>query len=120
MNTRDCSARERWQRIVREQRESGLPVAQFCREQGVGESSLFAWKRRLAREAQAAATPAFVWVHPAPAVGAQGDAASPADGGIELHLGGGRHLLLRRGFDVPTLAAVLDVLDGRTSPTEQR
>jgi hypothetical protein len=87
-------------------------VARFCREQGVGESSLFAWKRRLAGEARATAAPAFVRVKPA-AAGHADKRMDASDDAIELHLGRGRYVLLRPGFDASTLAAALAVLDGK-------
>lgn len=114
MNQTSSSIRERWQQVIEEQRSSGLSVARFCREQGLAESSLFAWKRRLAREAreaEAEAAPAFVPVTTA-AAERGGNGTGGDDGAIELHLGGGRHLLLRPGFDAGTLAAALAVLDG--------
>jgi transposase-like protein len=109
MNKVSLSARERWRRIIEQQRNSGLSVARFCRAQGLADSSLFAWKRRLAREA-AAAAPAVIALTPA-AARDERLASDLSDGAIELHLGGGRHLLLRPGFDGPTLAAALEVLE---------
>jgi transposase-like protein len=110
MNKASSTARERWRRIVKQQRSSGLSVARFCREQGLADSSLFAWKRRLAREAEEAAAPTFFAVTPA-APRDERLPSDPSNGGIELHLGGGRHILLRPGFDGPTLAAALAVLE---------
>jgi hypothetical protein len=126
MNKDLSSARERWRRIVQEQHSSGLSVARFCRQRGIGQSSLFAWKRRLAREGGVskapaaasasagassggwAASPAFVLVKPAG--DGEGDARVSSDGAIELHLGQDRHIVLRPGFDASTLAAALAVL----------
>jgi len=65
MNTASSSAREHWRQIVQQQKSSGLSVARFCRERGIGQSSLFAWKRRLTREAEASAAPEFVLLKPA-------------------------------------------------------
>ena len=103
MNKVSMSARERWRRIIEQQRNSGLSVARFCRAQGLADSSLFAWKRRLAREA--AAAPAFIAL--TSAARDERLASDLSDGAIELHLGGGRHILLRPGFDGATLAAAL-------------
>jgi transposase-like protein len=107
MNKASSSARERWRRIIEQQQRSGVSVARFCRERGIAQSSLFAWKRRLVREArEAQATPAFV------AITAAGEARPSTGSGsaVELHLGDGRHLLLRPGFDPATLATALAVL----------
>ena len=118
MNKASPSVRARWRQIIEQQKSSGLPVAQFCRENQIGPSSLFAWKRRLAREGEGAGG-AFVRVEAASAL--QPDSGMDnSGGGIELHLGQGRHLLLRPGFDARTLAAVLAVLAGETPRPEQR
>ncbi len=113
MNKASLVTREQWRQIIQEQRSSGLSVARFCRERQVAQSSLFAWKDRLAREGRAAAEPAFVPVQVA-SVPSAGARVASSDGSIELHLGHGRHVLLRPGFDVATLAlAVLEGADGR-------
>jgi transposase-like protein len=44
---RTARAAERWRGIIGEQRRSGLGVRAFCREQGVGEHSLYSWRRKL-------------------------------------------------------------------------
>jgi transposase-like protein len=112
--SRVSSARERWQRIVQRQRSSGLSVAAFCGRHGVAASSLFAWKRRLAREAEAAVArePAFVAVQAVPGA-ATADSDLDRTRAIELHWGGSRWLVLRRGFDAQALREVLAVLEGR-------
>jgi transposase-like protein len=117
MDTSSTSTREHWRRIIRRQQRSGLSVAQFCREQHVAQSSLFAWKRRLATESRVPAGGAspFVLVQSSADVPAAGTSCADALA-IELHLPRGRHLLLRPGFDAPTLAAVLAVLDGSENP----
>jgi hypothetical protein len=109
MNKASASVRERWRRIIAQQQNSGLSVAEFCRRQQVPASSFFAWKRRLAREAHAAG-PAFVQLEPV-SVPQPGSEPNSSDGAIELHLDRGRHLLLRPGFDAPTLAAALALLE---------
>ena len=76
----------------------------------MAESSLFTWKRRLAQEAQAAADSAFVLLKPA-STPEGGTSVHCCNGAIELHLGQGRHLVLRPGFDAATLAAALAVLN---------
>jgi transposase-like protein len=117
MNKTSPATRERWRRIIEQQKRSGLSIARFCREQGVAESSLFTWKRRLAGDTQAAAGAAFVLLKPAPAPEGETPLRS-LDGAIELHLGQGRRLVLRPGFDPATLAAALAVLRGDGAGTE--
>jgi len=43
-------AREFWEAAVRLWEESGLSVRDFCRREGLGESSLHAWRRRFRSE----------------------------------------------------------------------
>jgi hypothetical protein len=125
------TARERWQRIVERQQRSGLSVTGFCRRYDVAASSLFAWKRRLQREGAPGSSSGFVAVQAPPdpsappvppdapdtpgrpgggAAGVSGGAGSP----LELHLGGGRSVVLRRGFDAQGLRELLAVLEGRS------
>ena len=118
MNEASQSVRERWRQIIEQQKRSGLSIAGFCREQRIAESSLFTWQRRLAREPQAPAAPAFVPVKLAAAKA--GDAPSPSQDAIELHLGRGRHLVLRPGFAAPTLAAILAVVEDDGPGSEGR
>jgi transposase-like protein len=107
MKKASFSARERWRQIIEQQEHSGLSVARFCRDHGVAESSLFAWKRRLARKTEPTGTPAFVAIT---ATAADDHTPRSRDGAIELHLGDGRHLLLRPPVHSSTLAAVLALL----------
>jgi hypothetical protein len=96
---------------VQRQQSSGLGVAEFCRRHGVPASSLFAWKRRLGRQAGAGRDRTFVAVQPAePPAGGRGALDGAA---IELHLGAGRYLVLRRGFDAQVLWELLAVLEGQ-------
>jgi len=100
-------AATRWRKLVDDQRASGLPVSTFCRERGIAQSSLFAWRRRLSR----AQTRKFVEVKAT----AGESTSSMADGGhggsVELSLGGDRRLILRRGFDRELLRDLLDALE---------
>ena len=107
--SRTSAARKHWQPIVARQEGSGLSVAEFCRRHGMAAASLYAWKRRLRDGAPA---PGFVAVRaaiesPAPD---QDREQAPA---IELHLPGGRRLVLPSGFDPQGLRQVLAVLEGR-------
>lgn len=38
---------EEWERIVQEQRSSGLSIAAYCRERGISDSSFGYWSKRL-------------------------------------------------------------------------
>ena len=39
--------RQQWRKIINEQRQSGLSIVGFCREQGIREKRFHYWKRRL-------------------------------------------------------------------------
>lgn len=102
---------------MEQQQRSGLSVARFCEKHGVATSTLFAWKRRLRQGAGAAAPWPFVRVRAVSHPAGMGPAAlTPpgAGGAIELRLGSRRRLVLRPGFDAPTLAAALAVLESRS------
>jgi hypothetical protein len=104
MSKRSESALARWREVIQQQEASGLPVARFCQERGVPESSFFAWRRRLRR---AATPPAFVEIkaaarddcrvaqrdddHAAQAGAARPEGSCPP---IELLLPGDRRLLV--------------------------
>jgi hypothetical protein len=133
MNTTNSAVR-RWRKIIREQRASGLSVAEFCRRARVSTWSFYSWRLRLRAERQA--EDKFVEVQAAregagavaihdairlsspPFGAAQIDkgclaAVSPTGeaGGLELHLPGRRCLVVRRGFDRETLLNLLNVLE---------
>jgi len=113
MSTRS-DTRDRWRRILQQQRASGLPVLAFCRRAGVPESSFYAWRRKLGDEA----TFAEVKVSPATAsqaggLGTPGTAAKTGD--IELRLPGRRCVVVRPGFDRPTLVELLQILEQNAS-----
>jgi transposase-like protein len=101
------SAREKWQRIIQQQRASGLSVAAYCRQNHVPASSLFAWKRRL-RAGGVSPAPAFVEavvrtpVHPP----------SSSDM-MEIRLRGGRRVRVRGGgsFDRQLLIELVAALE---------
>lgn len=68
---RDAAKESQWREILGRQVASGLSVRAFCRREGIGEPSLYCWRRTLrAREAgpPPATSPAFVpaVVHEAP------------------------------------------------------
>jgi hypothetical protein len=99
---------EEWREIFRQQQASGLPVTAFCRQHRVPQASFFAWRRKL-REAGSFAE---VKIAPGPQPVRHGAHGVVRDnGGIELRLAGGRSLLVRAGFDPPTLRQLLATLE---------
>lgn len=126
-----------WRRVVRRRQRSGLTVREFCRDEGVAESSYHYWRRELARrdreqtsgeegagvkgispEGSAASlggskeAPAFVLVQVVP-----DDAESFPSRQIEVVLTSGETVRVPVrvpvGFDSRVLEGVLRVLEGR-------
>jgi transposase-like protein len=112
MSKRSSSGAAKWRAIIQDHQASGLPVAQFCRQRGVGQPSFFAWRRRLRHAGIPRASSAFIEarVH-----GGAGDvsavAAPTSTSPIELLLPRGHRLLLRSGFDPQVLRDLLRELE---------
>jgi transposase-like protein len=104
MRQGEAEAWAKWRGLIAEQGQSGLSVTAFCRERGLREGRLYAWKKRL-REAEAGR---FVAVR----VRTTEEAAAVSRGGIEVRLRGGRSLVVEPGFDAQHLRALLSVLEG--------
>ena len=116
---RDVAKEQFWRRMLRRWRESGWTVRAFCDQHDLSEGSFYAWRRILAQRDQeaaqpqresGAALPAFVQVNVAAEQSVPGDSAAAADG-IEVVVGGGRLVRVRRGFDAALLRQVLRVLE---------
>lgn len=117
---------ERWRMLLDEQRASGLPISVFCRQRGIAQSTLFAWRRKLGGVGGVgAATFQAVTVmsetaatssSPSPATSrssrrrADDDDACGASA-IELRLAGDRRLLVHRGFDRRLLVDLIQTLE---------
>ncbi len=97
-----------WQKMIREAARSGLSTREFCRRHKLHESQFYWWQRNLAAKRSAppkkklAAAASFALVSNEP---------DAAEAGIELLLGDGRRLRIRKGVDEPTLRAVLAALE---------
>ena len=46
---KQAEARERWSERIAAQEASGLSIRAYCKEQGIGEHSFYAWRQRLRR-----------------------------------------------------------------------
>lgn len=101
-----------WRRVLRQWRQSGLSVREYCWEAGLSEPSFYSWRRTLA---QRDASP-VQFVPLAVASEPPSPQANPTDpgaaGGLELVLDNGRVLRVRPGFDAPTLQRLLGLLEG--------
>jgi transposase-like protein len=108
------SGRERfWRQTLRQWRRGKLNVRDFCSQHGLSEPSFYSWRRELARRDQEAATHkargAFVPV----AIQVEDPSSKPTASAIEVIVGQ-RQVRVWPGFDEPTLARVLAVLEGRS------
>jgi hypothetical protein len=89
--------RSQWQQRVAEQERSGLSVRRYCEQQGLRESALYWWRKRLRTQE--------------PVRFALVDRTSvSSDTGLELVLAGGERLRIPTGVDQATLRTVLDAL----------
>jgi len=102
MTQRRKLARNKWRKLISQQAKSRQSVAAFCRERGLCAPHFFAWRKRLAP----AEAKKFVEVKVA--------SLAAVDLGIEIHLGVGRCVRVRPGFDTEHLRAVLAVLEQRS------
>lgn len=89
-----------WTELIGRHKQSGKTVEAFCRENGVGEPSFYAWRKRLAEKGQAMG---FALVE-TPSIRA------PGSEPVELILSSGDRLRICAGADPATLRLVLSVL----------
>ena len=85
---RRCRSASEWRSIMARQEASGLSGEGFCEAEGIGRSAFWRWRRRLSDEAAAGdgGGAAFVEL----------SAARPASWDVELELGAGVVLRVRR------------------------
>lgn len=80
-----------WQQIVTEQQASGLSQRAFCEAQGIGLSTFQRWRLALQRSGTRAPARAAM-----PFIALEREAVAPSGWALELELGGGVTLRLRR------------------------
>jgi len=105
---RDSAKEQVWREAVQRHATSGLSVRAFCRQEGLGEASFYAWRRTIGeRDAHRAkpSAPAFV-----PAVVTS---AVASDSSITLELAGGRVLRLPASLPAERLAELVAALEAR-------
>ena len=107
----DAEKARSWQRTISEAVRSGMSIRAFCRQRRLKESQFYWWPRKL-RARRQGGTMLRPSGNGSPASLALGsDEAGATDAGIELVLGEGRKLRIRRGVDEETLRAVLAALE---------
>jgi len=113
------SAAMRWRKLVEDQRASGLPVSAFCRERGISQASLFAWRRRLSQSQRAGFAQVKLRPKRRAKINSQPAQDQPA-ACIELCLSGNRRLILHPGFDRRLLLEIISALESSGDGSEQR
>ena len=107
----DAEKARYWQRTISEAAQSGTSIRQFCRQRRLKESQFYWWQHKL-RASRQAGTRSKAGGHGKPVrfalVSEEGGA---TDAGIELVLGDGRKLRIRKGVEEETLRAVLAALE---------
>lgn len=98
-----------WRERVERQAASGLSVRRFCKAEGLGEASFYAWRRTLqARQADAKQTPEFMPLM---------RAAPLTSSSLVVELRGGRKLHLPQTMTTAQVVALLHGLEaGEVSP----
>ena len=92
---------DQWAERIAAQQRAGIPVKQFCKEQGLTEYSFYAWRKRL----QQTGPLRFALVDRSPR-----QQERPAEAALELVLASGERLRISAGVDATSLRTVLDVL----------
>ena len=109
---RDPVKEQFWRRTLSQWQSSGLSIRSFCFRQSLSEASFYQWRRQLARRDRAAGGSrlghGFVPVRIVPENGS-----TSMDHPIEIVLSCGHTIRVVAGFDSPTLAAVVQVLESR-------
>jgi transposase-like protein len=90
-----------WRERVTAHERSGLPVKQFCEQQGITEQSFYVWRKRLRNQPPMR----FALVETGVAL-----PQAPAESGLELVLTTGERLRISAGVDPSTLRKVLEAL----------
>ena len=107
----DAEKARYWQRTISEAARSGMSIRAFCRQRRLRESQFYWWQRKLRDGRQAGTTPRPRGNARPASFALASDEPGAADVGIELVLGDGRKLRIRRGVDEETLRAVLATLE---------
>jgi transposase-like protein len=101
-------SRHEVEQLVAEFESSGLNRSEFCRERGLGLSTLARYRRRRERQAPGGSNTLL-------AVEVSGRATGPAaatGSSLAVVLRGGRRVEVGRGFDAGTLEQLVHVLEG--------
>ena len=107
----DAEKARYWQRAISEAARSGMSIRAFCRQRRLRESQFYWWQRKLRAGREAGTAPRPSGNGSTASFALVSDETGATDAGIELVLGEGRKLRIRRGVDEETLRAVLAALE---------
>jgi transposase-like protein len=103
----DVEKQRYWQRTIGEAARSGMSIREFCRQHRLKESQFYWWQHKLKVGRQKPSTRGQGGNRGPATFALVSDEPEATDAGIELVLGGGRRLRIRKGVDEETLRAVL-------------
>lgn len=106
----DEGKREHWRKLVAEAARSGTSIREFCRQRRVTEPQFYAWRARLNGKVHGAARQRAVAAGKRATFALVSETPGELDAGIELVLGDGRRVRIRRGVDEATLRTVLSAV----------
>ena len=94
---RDGEKARYWQKMIGEAARSGMSIREFCRQQRLRESQFYWWQRKLKARREEPTRRRPGGHGRAASFALVSDEAGATDAGIELVLGDGRRLRIRRG-----------------------
>jgi transposase-like protein len=100
-----------WQRAIGAAARSGMSIREFCRQHRLKESQFYWWQRKLKAGRQERTLRRQAIDRGAASFALVSDETGATDAGIELVLGDGRRLRIRKGVDEETLRAVLAAVE---------
>ena len=108
---RDAEEARYWQRMIREAARSGMSIREFCRQRRLKESQFYWWQHKLKAGRQDRSTRGPGGYRGVASFALVSHEPEGTDAGIELVLGDGRRLRIRKGVDEETLRAVLAAVE---------
>ena len=100
-----------WHRAIRDAARSGMSIREFCRQHRLKERQFYWWQRKLKASRQERTIRRRGVARGAASFALVSDEPGAPDAGIELVLGDGRRLRIRKGVDEETLRAVLAAVE---------
>jgi len=108
---RDMEKERYWQRTIREAVRSGMSIREFCRQRRLKESQFYWWQHKLKVGRQERSIRGHRGNREPASFALVSDEPEATDAGIELVLGDGRRLRIRKSVDEETLRAVLAAVE---------